>query len=198
MCLAGAGHASGGDAEAHPGFGLLDHVVHGLHHAVHVIAAPVGHGHVGTRVDPFLIVARRGIGGDAVGVEVVVIQYAVKVIVGHQFVAHLHNAVNGALLSWVKNDGGAVSQQPTFVLELLVISGVPVGTCAPSVGVHPRVALHAALVACFHYILQGVVAWIFAASACQVTRPWFDARLIHRVAHRAHLEVHRIEVVVLE
>ena len=59
-------------------------------------------------------------------------------------------------------------------------------------------ALHAALVAALDHILQGVETRVLATGARQVTRPGLNARLVHRVTHRADLEVDRIEAVDLQ
>ena len=60
----------------------------------------------------------------------------------------------------------------TAILQLLVQLGVPVCACGEAVGVHPRMALHAALMATVHHIAQRVEAWVFATGAGQITRPW--------------------------
>ena len=71
--LAGASHTGGRDPITYFGARLLNHVIHRLDHAVDIVATPVGKGHVYTAVVPFLIVAGTAVGGDAIGIEVVVI-----------------------------------------------------------------------------------------------------------------------------
>ena len=162
-------HTGGRDAIAHLGACLLNHVIDGLHHAVDVVAAPISKRERRARGLPLAVVFGTGISGNAAGIEVVVIENAVHVIVRNDFMTHCHDAVDGALLAWVKDDGRAVGEQPAVILEFLVIGRVPVGARAPAVGVHPGMALHAALVATFHDILQGVKARVSATGAGQVT-----------------------------
>ncbi len=59
-------------------------------------------------------------------------------------------------------------------------------------------ALHAALVATLDDILQGIKAGVSTTCTGEVAGPRLDAGLIHRVTHRAHLEVDRIEAVDLQ
>ena len=191
-------HAGGRDAVAHLRPRFLNHVIHGLHHAVHVVAAPVAKRQRGARGLPLAVVLSTFVGGDAAGIEVVVIQDAVHVIVGDDFLADGDDAVDRTLLARVQNDGRAMGQQPAVLLQFNVVGRVPVGARAPAVRVHPGVTLHAALVAALHNILQRVKARILAAAACQITRPRLDARLVHRVTHRAHLKIDRVEVVDLQ
>ena len=173
---------------------MLNHVVDGAHHAVDVGTAPVAKAQRCAALLPLVVVVGGVVGGNATGIEIVVVEDAVHVIVGDNLLAHVHNAVDGALLRGVKDDVGAVGDEPSVVLQFLVFGGVPVGAGAEAVGVHPRVALHAALVAAFHHILQRVVAGVLAAGACQVARPRLITGAVHGIAHGTYLEVHSVEV----
>ena len=147
---------------------------------------------------PLAIVLRCRVGRNTAGIEVVVIQDAVNIIIGNNLLAHGNDTVDGTLLSRVKDDGRAVGEQPAIVLEFLVLGCIPVGARAPSIGIHPSMTLHAALVATLDHILQRVKARILSTRSRQVTRPGLKARLIHRITHRAHLEVDSIEVIDLQ
>ena len=199
----GACHACWRDAKANVGPGGLDHVVHLSHHAVHVGATPVAQGHVNVGVEPFLVVAGTAVAGDAVGVEVVVVEDTVDIIFRDDFLAHVHNALHRLVARRVKNHIVAGAQQQSRLAQGHVhgVAGsVPLvdAVAAVAVGVDPGVALHASLVTCLDGIGERVPGGHLAASAGEVARPGLVARLIHRVAHRAHLEVDGVEIVVLE
>ena len=91
-----------------------------------------------------------------------------------------------------------MGEQPAVLLEFAVIGSVPVSSRAPAVGIYPRMALHATLMAALDDILQGVKPRVLATGTRQVTRPGLDARLVHRVTHRTHLKIDRIEAVDLQ
>ena len=126
----GASHASRRNAIAHPWLHGLNHIVNGFHHAVHVVASPVAEAQACARIFPFRVVASRTVGGNAAGIEIVVVENAVHIIVGDNLAAHIHNAVDGPLLCRVEDCGGGftivVREQVAAILQLLVQLGVPV------------------------------------------------------------------------
>ena len=94
-CAGGACHAGRADAKSHLGLGLLYHVVHIGDHHVDVVAAPVGKRHIHARVIPQVIVRCASIGGNTVGVEVVVKDDAVHIIFGDDFPDDIDDALAG-------------------------------------------------------------------------------------------------------
>ena len=199
---ASACHTSGADAETHLGLHLLDHVIDVGNHHVDIVTAPVGKGHVHVRVVPQVVVLGTAVGGDAVGVEVVVKDDAVHVIFGDDFFDDVDDALAGLGQAGIEDGGrGAatgVGQQHARILQFLVLLGIPVGAGAPAIGIHPGVALDAAGMALLDGILQRVVAGITAAGAGQVAGPWLIAGLVEGVAHCAHLQEDGIEMLGLQ
>ena len=168
-CAAGACHTGGTDSEAHLGLGLLNHVIDVPDHHVDVVAAPVGKRHVHAGVVPQIIVLGRAVGGNVLGIEVVVKDNTVHIIFSNDFPDDIHDALTSGGQARIEDGLGVVGQKHSRVLQLLVLRGVPVGARAPAIRVHPSVALDAAHVALLNGILQGIVSGIFASCACQVT-----------------------------
>ena len=198
----GAGDTRGADAEAHLGLHVLYHVVDVPHHHVDVVAAPVGKGHVHGGIVPQVVVGGRVVGGNAVGIEIVVKDDAVHIIFGDDFLDDVDDALARGGEAGVE-DGcrravAGVGQQHAGIHKFLVLRCIPVGPRAPAIGVYPGVALDAALVALLDGISQGVVARVLAARAGQVTRPGLITGLVEGVTHRAHLQEDGVDVLLLE
>ena len=104
-CHGGAGGGSSGRAyaETHIGLGGLNHGIHGLDHAVDVVAPPVAEIHARFGRLPLGVVGGGVVGGYAVGVEIVVEEQAIDVVIGDNLFAHVHNPVDALLLSGVEN-----------------------------------------------------------------------------------------------
>ena len=201
-CAGGACNAGWADAEAHLGLGVLNHVIDVAHHHVDVVAAPVGKGHVHAGIVPQVVVAGTAVGGNAVGIEVVVKHDTVHIIVGDDLTDDVDNALTRLGQAGIEDGRRAaavgVGEQHARVLEFLVLGRIPVGARTPAIGIDPRVALDAAGMALLDDILQRVVARILATGSGQVTRPGLVTRLVHRITHRAHLKEDGIEVLRLQ
>ena len=155
-CAACAGHTRGADAEAHLGLHLLYHIIYVGNHHIDIVATPVGKGHVHVGVVPQVVVLGAAVGGNAVGIKVVVEDDAVHVIVGDDFLDDVDDALAGFGQAGIEDGGrGAatgIGQQHARIFQLLVLLGIPVGAGAPAVGIDPCVALDAAGMA----LLDGV------------------------------------------
>ena len=200
-CCRRSCHTGGSYGKAHLRLHLLHHVIHVGNHLVDLRAAPVGKAQAGAAVLPQRVVGSAAVGGYSAGIKVVVEDDAIDVVVLNHLAAHVHDALTRGGQAGVEHCGGGsrtvgIGEQDTRVAQRLVLRGVPGAWAAVgiTVGVHPGMALDAPLVALLHGKRQWVPAGIGATGASEVTRPRLVARLVHRVAHRAHLNAHGIHV----
>ena len=92
---AGASDAGGRDAEAHPRLRRSgDTIIDSLYHTVDVITSPIAEIQRSAGVLPITVIAGTICFGDAVGIEVVVKDYTVDVVVVYDFKTHVANAVD--------------------------------------------------------------------------------------------------------
>ena len=179
--LAGAGAGGAGDsrrtnAELHIGLCFLHHLIHFLDHQVHIMAAPVGYGHVYIAIVPQVIVGGAAIGGrTSAGIKVVVKDNAVNVIVLNHLLAHLEQVLARPFESGVEHYAVTHLHEQSGVLHGHILGRVAVVTAAvtEAVWVHPRVALQTTLVALLNGKCQRIPAGIHAARAAHITRPRF-------------------------
>ena len=81
-----------------------------------------------------------------------------------------------------------MSDEPSIVSHFLIVCRVVSCSCRESERIYPSMAFHPALMAFLHDEFQRVVCRRRAARASQVRRPRLIFRVIHGVAHRAHLK----------
>ena len=201
-CAGCSCHGCRTDTETHLGLRVLNHIIDVPNHHVDIVAAPVCKSHIHCRIIPQVVVLCTAVGGDAVGIKIVVKDYSVHIIIGDDFPDDVNDALACLGQAGVEDNGSSfaagIGEQHAFIFQVFILGGIPVGASTPTVGIHPGVTLDAACVALLNGILQRVVARIPASSARQITRPWLVAGLVHSVTHRTHLEEDGIEVLCLE
>ena len=188
------------DAESDGRILLLYHIIYVGHHLVHVFAPPVGHGEAAARVLVVGIVLCGACGRHAAGIEVVVEDNPVHVIVLNDFAADGCDAVTGGLECGVQDGGGGsvavcIADEHAVLLQLQVLRRAPSGRRrGPSVGIDPGMAFHAATVTFLDGELQRVPSRVFPSGAGDVAAPRLEARPIEGVGHGTHLEIDGVEV----
>ena len=151
-CRHAAGDARGRDSESHVGVGSLDGVVDLFDHIVHIAAAPVGYRHAATAVLVALVGVPVGgsvVLGHVVGIEVVIKDDAVDVVILYHLATYIDNSLACSLQRRIEDGVAVVVDEHVVGNEFLVERCAPSGVAAacPSVGVDPRMAFHASLVA---------------------------------------------------
>ena len=183
---------------------LLYHIIYVGHHLVHVLAPPVGHREAAARVLVVGIVFSGACGWHTAGIEVVVEDNPVHVIVLYDFAADGCDAVAGGLERRVQDGGGGsvavrIADEHAVLLQLQVLRRAPSGRRrGPSVRIDPGMAFHAATVAFLDGELQRVPSRVFPSGAGDVAAPRLEARPIEGVGHGAHLEIDGVEVAGIE
>ena len=193
--LVGVGGALRGLSEAHPWLGFGNHGVEFAHEVGHVLASPVGLTQRAACVNIAVVVACIFAHGGAI-VVVIVEEHAVDIIFGDYLFADFHYMVLHIGSAGIEYATRTALYHPS----VFHISGAIAGATARCAGVEsvridPCVALQAALMALGYEKFKRVPSGIFATGACEPTCPRLIARLIHGVAHAAHLKVHCIKVV---
>jgi len=153
---------------------------------------------------PIVVVACLARGRDAAGIEIVVEDDAVDVVLLYQLLADIHDALIGCIEGGIEDDGGCaagigVAEQHLGILESAVLGCTPsFGIGRPSVGIDPRMALQSAIVALLNHERQRVPSRIPTSLICQITGPRLIAGLLESIAHRTNLKIDGVEVVFLK
>ena len=129
-CGGSSGHTCRPYREAHLRLGGLHHVIHIGHHLVNLSASPVGETQRCAAVAPQVVVGCAAVGGNAAGIEVIVEDEPVDVVVLNHLPAHVHDALARSRQARVEHGGCraravSVAQQDARVDKSLILSCVP-------------------------------------------------------------------------
>ena len=115
------GHACRSDSETHPRLGGAYHVVDGDDHAVHIVAAPVAlrECSAGCGVSLIEVGVERKVGA-ARGIEIVVEEHSVHVVVCDDFADNIHDSLRNLRQPWIYHDIRAIRQKPVGVVAAVI------------------------------------------------------------------------------
>ena len=175
----------------------MNHFPELAHGFVHIGTAPITDAEFGAARFVELIVGGTAIFGcAAAGIEIIVENNAVDIVVFNHFFTHFQQVVARGLEPGIEHYAVVhLHQYAGFEHGFVDVGlGVVAAAVAEAEGIHPCINFQAALVAFFHGKCQWVPSRVFASGAGQVARPWFVAGFIEGICHRANLQAHRIHI----
>ena len=182
--------------EAHPRLSFLKHIVELLHQHGHILATPVGLRE--STSGSLVAVVEIGIFAQGSAIVVVVVEkHSVDVVVLRDFLADGNNAVLHLGDTGIENLSRAAIDGPAllYVARNVAFLSARSSRAVEAIGIDPRMALNAALVALGNEELKWVPTRVLATGSGDILRPRLIARLVHGIAHAAHLEVDGIEII---